>query len=410
MKYILTTTGKKIISLKQRLKVIQGGSSAGKTISVLQIFIDRAQSRSGYLSSVVSETLPHLKRGALRDFLNIMEGHGYFDAKRWNKTDFIYTFETGSKIEFFSAESSDKVRGPRRNGDMFLNECNNISYETYRQLAIRTEGEIFLDYNPVAEFWVQEEIINKHKPHDFIIVTYRDNEGLPQVIVDEIESGKDDKNFWDVYGLGITGTIAGKIYKDWATIDSIPHEARLIAYGLDFGYKNDPTAICAIYYLNGGYIVDEIAYQKGLLNNQIADILKALPTAPIIADSAEPKSIDEMRLYGLTIIPATKGKGSVSQGIAFVQSQRMSITKTSVWFLKSYRNYLNIIDKDGNITNEPSHKWSDGMDAVRYGMQIKFAREEPAPYVQLPYEAPGLQSSQEIEVRPSPMPFTPHRN
>ena len=410
MKYILTTTGKKIISLKQRLKVIQGGSSAGKTISVLQIFIDRAQSRSGYLSSVVSETLPHLKRGAIRDFLNIMEGHGYFDAKRWNKTDFIYTFETGSKIEFFSAESSDKVRGPRRNGDMFLNECNNISYETYRQLAIRTEGEIFLDYNPVAEFWVQEEIINKHKPHDFIIVTYRDNEGLPQVIVDEIESGKDDKNFWDVYGLGITGTIAGKIYKDWATIDSIPHEARLIAYGLDFGYKNDPTAICAIYYLNGGYIVDEIAYQKGLLNNQIADILKALPTAPIIADSAEPKSIDEMRLYGLTIIPATKGKGSVSQGIAFVQSQRMSITKTSVWFLKSYRNYLNIIDKDGNITNEPSHKWSDGMDAVRYGMQIKFAREEPAPYVQLPYEAPGLQSSQEIEVRPSPMPFTPHRN
>lgn len=409
MKYLQTTASKKILALQKRTKVIQGGSSAGKTIAILLIFIDRAQSKGGYLSSVVSETLPHLKRGAIRDFLNIMEGHGYFDAKRWNKSDFIYTFETGSKIEFFSAESSDKVRGPRRNGDLFINECNNIGYETYRQLAIRTEGEIFLDYNPVAEFWVNEEIINKRKEHDFIIVTYRDNEGLPQVIVDEIESGKDDKNFWDVYGLGITGSIAGQIYKDWAFIEEIPHEARLLSYGLDFGYKNDPTAICAIYYLNGGYIVNEVAYQKGLLNNQIADIIKALPTAPVFADSAEPKSIDELRLYNLTVMPSTKGKGSVSQGIAFVQSQRMSITKNSVWFIKSYRNYLNIIDKDGKLTNEPSHKWSDGMDSVRYGMQIKQNLTPDVPYVQKPYEGPGLQESVQIET-PTPISFVPHRN
>lgn len=392
MKYIQTTACRKILALKKRLKVVQGGSSAGKTLATLLIFIDKAQSRSGYLSSVVSETVPHLKRGAIRDFLNIIEGHGYYDEKRWNKTDFIYTFETGSKIEFFSAESSEKVRGPRRNGDLFMNECNNMSYETYRQLAIRTEGDIYLDYNPVAEFWVNEEIIDKKKDHDFIILTYRDNEGLPQVIVDEIESGKDDKNFWDVYGLGITGSVAGQIYKDWAIIDSIPHEARLIAYGLDFGYKNDPTAICAIYYLNGGYIVDEITYQKGLLNNQIADIIKSLPTAPVIADSAEPKSIDELRLYGITVLSANKGKGSVSQGIQFVQSQRMSITKNSTWFIKSYRNYLNIIDGDGKITNKPSHKWSDGMDSVRYGMQIKGPHTPYIPYEQPAYERPGLNS------------------
>lgn len=410
MKYIQTTACKKILSLQKRLKIIQGGSSAGKTLAILLIFIDKAQARSGYLSSVVSETVPHLKRGAIRDFLNIMEGHGYYDEKRWNKTDFIYTFETGSKIEFFSAESSDKVRGPRRNGDLFMNECNNMGYETYRQLAIRTEGDIFLDYNPVAEFWVNEELIDKKKDNDFIIVTYKDNEGLPQVIVDEIESGMDDKNFWDVYGLGITGSVAGQIYKDWAFIESVPHEARLLAYGLDFGYKNDPTAICAIYYFNGGYIVDEITYQKGLLNNQIADLFKALPTAPVIADSAEPKSIDEMRLYGLTMIPATKGKGSVSQGIAFVQSQRMSITKNSTWFIKSYRNYLNIIDKDGKTTNEPSHKWSDGMDAVRYGMQIKGSLEKPIEYIQPAYQRSGFDSDGSVvPIERESMDFTPKR-
>jgi phage terminase large subunit len=190
MKFIATTALKKILALKKRLKIIQGGTSASKTISILTIFIDRAQSRKGHLSSVVSETLPQLKRGAIRDFLNIMEGHGYYKDDCWNKTDFIYTFETGSKIEFFSADSPDKVRGPRRNGDLFLNECNNIQYDTYTQLAIRTEGDIYLDYNPVAEFWVQEEVIPK-LDHDFLILTYKDNEGLPQSIINEIESRKD---------------------------------------------------------------------------------------------------------------------------------------------------------------------------------------------------------------------------
>ena len=399
MKFIETTALRKILSLKKRLKIIQGGTSASKTISILQIFIDKAQSKKGYISSVVSETMPHLKRGAMRDFLNIMEGHGYFKENSWNKTDFIYTFETGSKIEFFSADSPDKVRGPRRNGDLFMNECNNIPYDTYTQLAIRTEGDIYLDYNPVSSFWVQEEIMQK-LDYDFIILTYRDNEGLSPQIIKEIESRKENRNFWNVFGLGQLGEIEGKIYKDWKTIDEIPHEARLISYGLDFGYKNDPSVIVAIYYLNGGYIVDEICYQLGLFNKQLTDIFKVHPVAPIIADSAEPKSIDEMRLYGLTILPATKGKGSVSQGIAFVQQQRMSITKSSVNLLKSYRNYVNIVDKDGKTTNEPDHFWSDGMDAVRYGMQIKQNLEPIIDYRQPEAEVTGLNSSQGLISNP----------
>ena len=363
-----TTAVDKILSMKKRLKIIQGGSSAGKTIAILLIFIAKAQSKGGYLSSVVSETLPHLKRGAIRDFLNIMESHHYYNEKNWNKTDYIYTFETGSKIEFFSADSSDKVRGPRRNGDLFMNECNNIPFETYTQLAIRTEGDIYLDYNPVSEFWVNTDIIPKLE-HDFIILTYKDNEGLPDAIIKEIESRKDNKNFWDVYGLGILGSIDGKIYKDWKIIDEIPHEAKLERYGGDFGYSNDPTTIVAIYRFGDAFILDEITYQKGLSNKQIADILNNIEQSLSIFDSAEPKSIDEIRSYGVSILPAQKGPGSINQGIAKVQAQRIFVTSRSVNIIREYRNYLWRTDNNGKILNIPEAGFDHTMDAIRYGLE-----------------------------------------
>jgi phage terminase large subunit len=369
MKFIQTTALNKILALKKRLKIIQGGTSASKTISILTIFIDRAQSRKGYVSSVVSETMPHLKRGAIRDFLNIMEGHGYYKDERWNRSDFIYTFETGSKIEFFSADSSDKVRGPRRNGDLFINECNNVTFDTYTQLAIRTEGDIYLDYNPVAEFWVHEEVIPKLE-HDFIILTYKDNEGLPPQIVKEIESRQGNKNFWSVFGLGLLGDSEGKIYKDWAIIDEIPHVGRLERRCMDFGYSNDPSAIVSIYKLDGGFIFDEDLFQKGMSNKQLSDVLLnlAIPQTLVIADSAEPKSIDEIKSHGVNILPAEKGPDSVRSGIQLVQGQRISVTKRSVNIIKEYRNYLWETDKDGKILNEPEHAWSHSMDAIRYGM------------------------------------------
>ena len=169
-----------------------------------------------------------------------------------------------------------------------------------------------------------------------------------------------------MYGLGQLGVAEGRIYKDWQIIDDIPHEARLERYGLDFGYTNDPSAIVALYYYNGGFIIDEVLYQKGLHNKQIADTLNTLPKALTIADSAEPKSIDEIRQYGINIIPATKGQGSVLQGIQFVQQQRISVTKRSLNVIKEYRNYLWQTDKDGKIINEPSHLFSHSMDAIRY--------------------------------------------
>lgn len=369
----LTTATKKILKLKKRIRGIAGGTSASKTISILLWLIDYAQSNKNKTISVVSETFPHLKRGAMRDFLNILETHFYFKPERWNKTDCIYTFETNTKIEFFSADQPGKVRGPRRD-ILFINEANNISYETYTQLEVRTKDIIFLDWNPVAEFWFYGDVKDK-KDTDFLILTYKDNEGLDASIIESIESRKDNKNWWKVYGLGELGDAEGRIYKEWAVIDSIPHEARLERYGIDFGYSIDPTVIEAIYSYNGGYIVNEIIYQKGLSNKSIADVFLNQPIAVVYADAAEPKSIDEIASYGVSILPSSKGPGSVLQGIQYVQTQRISITSSSIRTIKAYRNYMWSKDREGKIILIPDdtiHEWSNAMDAIRYGFNGRF--------------------------------------
>jgi len=367
VEYTKTKAVDKILALKKRLRILQGGSSAGKTIAVLLILIDRAQCEPGKLFSIVSETLPHLKKGAIRDFLNIMEGHGYYNDNNWNRTDFIYTFESGSKIEFFSADSPEKVRGPRRDV-LFINEANNISYETYTQLAIRTNEDIYLDYNPVSEFWVHDDVI-PNTDHDFLILTYKDNDALPAAVVAELESRKNKPDWWKVYGEGQIGGQEGRVYTDWTPIDGIPQGARLERFGLDFGYTNDPTALVAIYYYDGGYIFDELVYTKGLSNKQIADVINNQDKkALVIADAAEPKSIDEIRSYGVLIQPAVKGQGSVKQGIALVQDQQISVTKRSTNLIKESRNYLWEKDVNEKPTGEPIGIWNHCMDAVRYGM------------------------------------------
>lgn len=366
--YIITTALKKLDKLTKRIRAVCGGTAASKTISIIQILIDKAQTdKTPTLTSITSESMPHLKRGCIRDFLNIMEEHNYFDPDRWNKSDFTYTFETGSKIEFFSLDMPHKVRGPRRQR-LFINEANNIPLETFDQLEVRTEDEIWLDWNPTNEFWFYTEVQPKRDDVDFITLTYQDNEGCPPSVTESIERRRDNKNWWLVYGLGQLGEVEGKIYKDWLIIDDIPHEARLERYGLDFGYSNDPTAIVAIYSYNGGFILDEIAYQKGLSNKEISDILQNQPKVLVIADSAEPKSIDEIKLYGINILPSTKGQGSVNQGIQWVQDQRISMTKRSINIIKEYRNYMWKTDRDGKIINTPDVLYDHSMDAVRYGL------------------------------------------
>jgi len=368
------------MKMKKRLRIVQGGTSASKTVSIIIYLIALAQSdKSKTLTSIVSESFPHLRRGAERDFLNIMKEHHYYKENKWDRTNHMYTFETGSQIEFFSVDQSEKVRGARRDR-LFINEVNNVKFTAFEELEVRTKDFIFLDYNPTNEFWLFTEVMPNRTDYEQIILTYLDNEALSVEIVKSIEQRKNRKNWWKVYGLGLLGVIEGRVYKDWKIIDEIPHEAKLVRRGMDFGYSNDPTAIVDVYEYNGGTILDELIYRKGLSNKQIVDILQSQDEALVIADSAEPKSIDEIKSYGVAILPFTKGKDSVRNGIQYVQSKRVSITKRSINIIKEYRNYLWAMDKNGEyvIPPVPEHEFSHSMDAIRYGLAYNVNYEEPS--------------------------------
>lgn len=371
MPYLQTTATNKITSLTKKIRIVQGGTSASKTISILLYLIAMAQTdKKKTLTSIVAESTPHLKRGALRDFKNIMQEHNYWKDNLWNATDSIYTFETGSQIEFFSADQPDKLRGARRDR-CFMNEANNMELDTFDQLEVRTKEFIILDFNPTNEFWVYTEILPNRTDAELIILTYKDNEALSKEIVESIEQRRNRKQWWKVYGEGQLGEVEGRIYTGWLQIDEIPPEARLERRGLDYGYSNDPTAIVDIYKWNGAYIFDEIIYQKGLSNKQIADILLSQdnPKILVVPDSAEPKSNDELVMYGVPVLPANKGKGSVNFGIQILQSQKIFVTKRSRNIWREYNNYLWETDKQGKSLNEPEHGFSHTMDAIRYGME-----------------------------------------
>lgn len=364
---------KRIFSLDKRIRAVTGGTSASKTISILVWLINYCQTKhnGSKLCTVVSESYPHLEKGCMLDFELIMKDRGYWRDSLWNKTKHQYDFEANNRLEFFSVDTYGKAHGPRRD-ILFVNEANNLQYNIVDQLITRTRDTVWLDWNPTEEFWFYQEMLGKRDDIDFITLTYLDNEALDANTIKEIESHRGNKQWWTVYGLGQLGVLEGRIYKDWNIIEEIPPEARLVRYGLDFGYSIDPTVIVAIYTWNNSFILDEITYMKGLSNRTIADILLNLPRAMVVADGAEPKSIDEIKAYGLNIIAANKGPGSVYQGIQYVQDQKISITNRSVKTLKAYRNFMFVKDKLGNYINEPDdtiHEWSNPMDAIRYGLQ-----------------------------------------
>lgn len=303
------------------------------------------------------------------DFENIMKDRGYWKEDRWVKNPRTqYRFETGSRIEFLSIDDYGKAHGPRRD-ILFLNEVNNMSYDIVDQLIVRTRQVIWMDWNPSSEFFFYTEMLGKREDIDFITLTFRDNEGLDKNSLAEIYAHKNNSQWWQVYGEGQLGNAEGQIYHGWQIIDDIPFEARLERKWVDFGYTIDPTAIGDLYYHNGGYILDETAYLKGLSNKQIADILMQGKPALVIADSAEPKSIDEIASYGVNILPAQKGKDSVRQGIQVVQDQQISVTKRSVNIIKEQKNYLWLKDRKTNKSlNEPQDLFNHHMDGIRYAM------------------------------------------
>ena len=368
-----TTAIKKLHALKKRKKVIQGGTSAGKTFGILPILIDRCI-RTPYLeTSVVSESIPHLRRGAMKDFLKIMIETGRYRDAQWNRSALKYTFTNGSYIEFFSVEQPDKLRGARRNV-LYCNEANNIPFEAYNQLAIRTSGDIWIDFNPTANFWAHKEVANQPDA-DFITLTYLDNEALPQTIVDDIESARERaktseywSNWWKVYGLGQVGSLEGVCIKEWQEI-KLPLEARLLCYGMDFGYSNDPTTLIALYKYNDAYIFDEVIYQKKLLNSDTSNLFKAHDiNAVVYADSAEPKSIAELRNLGHKVLPCTKGKDSIVYGINLINQNKIHITSRSKNLIKELQSYTWMKDREGNTINKPIDAFNHCIDAARYAI------------------------------------------
>jgi len=358
--------------LQSRIRIVKGGTSASKTVSILCLLINYAISNRGKEISVVSESVPHLRRGALKDFLAILKGLNRYNDSQFNKSTLKYTFTNGSYIEFFSTDQPDKLRGARRT-DLYINECNNVPFDAYTQLATRTSGTIWLDYNPSNLFWVDKELIGQPDT-DYITLTYKDNDALPESIVREIEKAKEKANtstywanWWRVYGLGEQGSLEGVCIPDWKEIDRIPEDARLLAYGMDFGYSVDPTTLIALYKWNDAYIYDEVLYKKGMLNRDISRFISQQDIKEnIVADSAEPKSIAELTQYGHNVYPVSKGRDSVVYGINLINQNEIYVTARSKNLKRELQGYIWAKDKEGNTLQKPTGAHPDCIDAARY--------------------------------------------
>lgn len=377
-----TTCFEKIAALNAEIRIIQGGTSAGKTYSILLYLIYICLNpKRNVLISIVGESIPVLKRGAYKDFLDILHANGWYKEEDHNKTDRTYKLGN-STIEFFGADDATKLRGARRD-ILFINECNNVSFDAFQELNVRTNLFTLLDYNPTAPFWATTEIAEQDNA-EMIVVTYKDNEFLGQKIVDEIESWEVKgitnpyyANRWKVMGQGLLGQQTGAIYSDWKEVDELPLTAELLGSGMDFGFTNDPTALISVYRYNNEIILDEKIYQRGLLNSQIATLIKAsdAKNAVIYADSAEPKTIAELRGYGLTVLPVYKGKDSLNYGISLMQEQPFWVTSRSSNLIKELQNYVWAKDRDGNTLNIPIDDWNHALDATRYFFLMKMGNK-----------------------------------
>lgn len=362
--------GKRVIACK-------GGTRSGKTWSLLQLCYTLAMNKRNILVSVVGESVPFLKRGAMRDFKTML-GNDWHE-EWWNATDKVYTFPaTKSSIEFFSADNIGKVHGSSRDY-LFINECYFILYETFRQLAVRTRKTIFLDYNPRSRFWVDEHLLDREST-ELIHSTYRDNPFLSAEQIAEIESNKSDANWWRVYGEGETGSVEGLIYTSWDIVDAMP-TSRHEYIGIDFGFTNDPTAILRVVKSGGELYVDELCYRRGYDNTMIARLLKdegCNAYTDIVADSAEPKSIREINAFGLNCKAVTKSPDSILNGIQVLQRYKLHVTKRSIGTINELRNYSWKQDVNGNYINKPVGIFDHAMDALRYvGLTYLDARPKP---------------------------------
>lgn len=374
-----TTALRKIAALKKKIRVIRGGQGSAKTISILILLINHASSNPDREVLIVSSELTKMRLTVIKDFIKVMKMFSIFDEHRF-VAGTLYRFPNGSFIKFIGLDKEDVGKGLRSHVAYF-NEVNKCDKESYRQVATRAE-QVYMDYNPDAEFFVDEDIIPR-PDCDFIQLTFEDNELLPQSEREEIlnykklgyyEDGKIKNsyfaNLWQVYGLGNIGSLQGVVFQ-FSIVDTMPDSYKWKAYGIDWGFTNDPTAIMEVCEYDGGYYINELVYEEGLTNADIDDRIKDLKGLEIIADSAEPKSIEELRRRGYRIRGCQKGRDSVRSGIDKMQQKPIFVTKNSTNTIKEFRHYIWEEDKNGKATGNPVDKNNHAIDAVRYPIMEK---------------------------------------
>lgn len=360
---------------KPRFLVNQGGTSSGKTYTIMQRLIVLSLEHSRCIITVVGQDLPNLKVGALRDMQTILNGNKWLkEMFTENKSDHYFRSKTGSIIEFKTYGDAQDAKNGKRDY-LFVNEANGVNYDIFWQLQIRTRNQVFIDYNPTARFWVHDNIIGRDDCM-LIISDHRANKFLTKEQHERIEA-IEDKELWLVYARGLTGKLTGLVFHNWSIVDDLPprSEWKMSCRGLDFGFSNDPSALEHVVLAHGELWIDEEIYQVGMTNPDIAKMCKALGIGKgdlIIADCAEPKSVQELHNLGLFIISSTKGADSINNGIDILKRYHINITRRSVGIIGNMQAYKWIVDRDGKVTNKPIDAFNHGIDAVRYVALKKF--------------------------------------
>lgn len=380
-----TTAVNKLLKLKARKKVIQGGTSAGKTYGIIPILIDYATKNPRCIITVVAESIPAVRNGAVRIFQDVM-----IDTNRWIENHWIgnpmeYKFSNGAIIQFTSFDTVGKAKASGKRDVLFLNEANHINYQIADALMIRSK-QTWIDYNPDAEFWAHTETLQEPNS-EFLVLKYTDNEAIPPETLEDIQikllkayyNPCGDRNdptniknpYWHnwckIYVDGEVGNLEGLIFKSFNLVDDMPQTDRE-CFGMDFGFTNDPTAIVDVRFQDGQLWLDEIIYRSAMTNQDIIQLFKTIERKKIIADSAEPKSIEEIRLSGLRIDGAVKGADSINRGLDLMQSYTINITKRSINLIKEFRGYKWAMDRSGKQLNEPIGINDHAISAARYAV------------------------------------------
>ncbi len=359
----------------KKIVVEQGGTRSGKTYNILLwIIFEYTYRNTGKTITICRKSFPSLRASVMRDFLDILRAYELYNEEYHNKSSNEYHLN-GNLVEFISLDQPQKIRGRKRNL-LYINEGNELFYEDWQQLVFRTDGRIIIDYNPSDSFhWIYDRVIPR-EDCDFYQTTYRDNPFLDKSIVDEIERLRDtDEDYWRIYGLGERGMSRATIFQFGQA--EIPTEAKLISYGLDFGYTNDPTALVAVYQLENNLYLDELIYRTGLTNRDIHAHFQSFSLDrrdEVFADSAEPKSIDELHRFGWNVKPTVKGADSVNAGIDILKRHKLFVTPRSSNLIKELQNYKWVEDKNGNLLNKPIDAFNHGIDAARYAVANKLSK------------------------------------